>query len=56
MRSTLIPLDMLFADGRGEIVRVHKYFDKNEKVHKRNFLAPDDTDFDNYLSYYPKGD
>jgi uncharacterized protein len=24
MRSTLIPLDMLFADGRGEIVRVHK--------------------------------
>lgn len=40
---------------RDEIVRVHKYFDKNEKIHKRNFWDPP-LGFSNYLSYYPTDD
>ncbi|KAL4222022.1 hypothetical protein ACF0H5_018067 [Mactra antiquata] len=34
---------------RDEIVRVHKYFDKNEKIHKRNFWSPY-NDEETYLS------
>ncbi|XP_045168487.2 receptor-type tyrosine-protein phosphatase N2-like isoform X2 [Mercenaria mercenaria] len=40
---------------RDEIVRVHKYFDKNEKIHKRNFWDPP-VGLSNYLSYYPRDD
>lgn len=48
------PMQMLLpSQKRDEIVRVHKYFDKNEKLHKRNFWDPP-LGFSNYLSYYPK--
>lgn len=40
---------------RDEIVRVHKYYDKNEKIHKRKFTQPDLT-FSNYLSELPRND
>ncbi|XP_060561184.1 receptor-type tyrosine-protein phosphatase N2-like isoform X2 [Ruditapes philippinarum] len=41
---------------RDEIVRVHKYFDKNEKIHKRNFFGGSQLGFSNYLSYDPRDD
>ena len=41
---------------RDEIVRVHKYFDKNEKIHKRNFFGDSPLGLTNYLSYDPRDD
>ena len=40
---------------RDEIVRVHKYFDKNKKIHKRKFQQPE-LDYSNYLSNLPRND
>lgn len=37
---------------RDEIVRVHKYYDKNKKLHKRQFYEPN-LDYSSYLPFLP---